>query len=231
MKRVYVKICGITCVTDAFAAVAAGADALGFVFAPSPRQVTPEAAAAIIRELPPFVTTVGVVVDQDAAAILRTCPLDVIQFHGSESPADMARVKVRGIRALRIRSEADLQAISDYRDVASAFLLDTHVPETPGGTGQAFPWEIGRRALGYGKFLIIAGGLTPENVGEAIRQAWPHGVDVSSGVEAAPGQKSNAKMIRFVRAVERASAGRMGAFAGKTRVRVPRTRGERPGEG
>lgn len=200
-----VKICGITNAQDAIAAVQAGADALGFVFAPSPRQVTPGQAVDIIRNLPPFITRVGVVVDQDVESILHECALDVIQFHGSESPDQLARVHVgRRIKAFRIRSEADLEELALFREVANAFLLDTFVEGQAGGTGQSFPWALARSALNFGRPVILAGGLTPENVGEAIRAAWPYAVDVSSGVEASPGRKSRSKLVRFVRAVHEA---------------------------
>lgn len=222
-----VKICGITSVEDALAAVAAGADALGFVFAPSPRQVTPEAAAAIVRELPPFVATVGVLVDQDPGPILEVCPLEVIQFHGAETPEQVAAVTgVRRVKAFRVRADGDLEALRRYHDVAHALLLDAYDAGAAGGTGKAFPWALARLAVARGLVagapaqtspaacrtltaakgatappLILAGGLTPENVAEAIAATSPYAVDVSSGVEVAPGRKDPARMAAFVRAV------------------------------
>jgi len=193
-----VKICGITSLADALAAAEAGADALGFVFAPSPRQVTPAAAAAIIRELPPFVTTVGLVVDQDPAPILAVCPVDVVQFHGSESPAQVAAAPRRAYRAFRVREEADLEQLAEFE--CAAFLLDAYVPGVPGGTGRQFPWELAVTARRYGRPIIVAGGLTPENIAECVARTQPYGVDVSSGVEAAPGRKDPARVRDFIAA-------------------------------
>jgi len=201
-----VKICGITSVKDALAAVEAGADALGFVFAPSLRQVTPEQARAICRAVPPFVARVGVVMDQELEA-LDECGLDAIQFHGREAPPQVAGCRLKRIKAFRIRGASDLEALPAYMDAADAFLLDAYVEGTPGGTGRAFPWELAGEAARCGRPVILAGGLTPENVGEAIRQARPYAVDVSSGVEAAPGRKDPAKMRAFVAAVRDADRG------------------------
>jgi phosphoribosylanthranilate isomerase len=200
--RTRVKICGITCREDAELAMAAGTDALGFVFAPSPRQVTPQDAARIIRTLPPFVTTVGVVVDQDVAAIRAVCPLDAIQFHGQETPGMLAAVSgIRRVKAFRIRAESDLVALTAYDSAAEAFLLDAYVPGVAGGTGQTFNWELALRAREAGLPILLAGGLTPDNVGAAIRAARPYAVDVSSGVEASPGHKDPARVAAFITAV------------------------------
>lgn len=199
-----VKICGITSVADALAAVEAGADALGFVFAPSPRQVTPEAAAAILRELPPFVTSVGLVVDQDLTPILAACPLDVIQFHGSESPQTVAALGRRAVKAFRLRDEADLPPLAEYR-VASALLLDAYVPGLAGGTGQQFPWQLAVEARRYGRPIIVAGGLTTENVALCVATTQPYGVDVSTGVEASPGHKDPEKVRDFIAAAREAA--------------------------
>jgi phosphoribosylanthranilate isomerase len=198
-----IKICGITNLEDALSAVEAGADALGFVFAPSARQVTPEQAAAIVRELPPFVTTVGLVVDQDPRPILEVCPVDVVQFHGSETPEQVAAVGRRAYKALRVRSEADMEGLGAYR--VSAFLLDAYVVGLPGGTGQRFPWELAEKARRFGRPVIVAGGLTPENVALCIRTTRPYGVDVSTGVEAAPGKKDPEKVRAFIRAARDAA--------------------------
>jgi phosphoribosylanthranilate isomerase len=196
---VRIKICGLTSLEDALLAVEAGADALGFIFAPSPRQVTPQQAAAIARELPPFVTTVGLVVDQDPRPIWDVCPLDAIQFHGSEPPEVVAAAGVRALKAFRIRTEADLAALDRY-PTAAAFLLDAYVPGVPGGTGQRFPWELAVAAKRFGRPMIVAGGLTPENVAQCIAQTRPYGVDVSSGVESAPGKKDTQKVRDFIAA-------------------------------
>jgi phosphoribosylanthranilate isomerase len=192
-----IKICGITNLEDALLAVELGADALGFVFAPSSRQVTPDQAAAIIRELPPFVTTVGLVVDQDPLPILERCPVDVVQFHGSETPEQVARLGRRAVKAFRVRAVEDLEALAQYRTV-SAFLLDAYVPGLAGGTGRQFPWQLAVEAHRFGKPVIVAGGLTPENVGHCIATTAPHAVDVSSGVEAAPGRKDPEKLRTFI---------------------------------
>ncbi len=206
MRTLRVKICGITSLEDALAAVDAGADALGFVFAPSPRRVTPEAAAAIIAGLPPFVTTVGLVVDQDPAPILDRCPIDVIQFHGAETPQQIARCSRRAIKAIRVSEAADIQRAAVYRGTAAALLLDAHVPGIAGGTGKSFDWSLITHAQELCTPLIIAGGLTPENVADCVRRFEPYGVDVSSGVEAHPGRKDHEAMRRFVAAVRAAGA-------------------------
>jgi phosphoribosylanthranilate isomerase len=199
-----VKICGITNLEDALAAVEAGADALGFNFAIGPRRITPEQGAAILRELPPTVTTVGLVVDQDPRPILDVCPLDVIQFHGSEPPEALSAAGVPAWKAFRLRDAADLDQLAAYED-ASAFLLDAYVPGVPGGTGHRFPWALAVEAQRYGKPVIVAGGLTPENVALCIQATHPHAVDVSSGVEAAPGKKDAARVRAFIRAAKTAA--------------------------
>lgn len=191
-----VKICGITNLEDALFAAEAGADALGFVFASSPRQVTPRQAREIIRELPPFVTTVGLVVNQDPRPILEACPLDVIQFHGDETPEEVARLPRRCFRAFRVRSEADLDRLPEFR--CSAYLLDAYVPGVAGGSGHRFPWELAERAKRFGTPVIVAGGLTPENVAQCVAQTRPYGVDVSSGVEASPGKKDPGRVREFI---------------------------------
>jgi phosphoribosylanthranilate isomerase len=198
---VQVKICGITCVEDAQAAVEAGADALGFVFyPPSPRYVTPEQAEQIIRGLPPFVTTVGLFVDvpldtvNDLAA---QCRLDRIQLHGRESPEFCAQIKQPVIKAFRIKDAESLAHLPEYQ--IAAYLLDAYVEGAlPGGTGASFAWELAAQAKPHGP-VILAGGLTPENVEAAIMQIRPYGVDVSSGVERTPGIKDHRKVQAFIR--------------------------------
>jgi phosphoribosylanthranilate isomerase len=197
---VQVKICGITRLEDAQAAVDAGADALGFVFyPPSPRYVTPEQAAQIIRTLPPFVTTVGLFVDvaldhvNDMAA---RCGLDRVQLHGRETPEFCRQLTRPVIKAIRIKNAESLAQVPDYK--VSAYLLDAYVEGVlPGGTGASFCWELAVRAMPYGP-VILAGGLTPENVEVAIAQIRPYGVDVSSGVERAPGIKDHQKVREFI---------------------------------
>ena len=197
---VRVKICGITNVEDAQVAVDAGADALGFVFyPPSPRCVTPERAGQIIRTLPPFVTTVGLFVDAPAEAInsiAKQCGLDRIQLHGRETP-DFCKALTRGvIKAFRIKNAESLANLPSYR--VSAYLLDAYVEGAlPGGTGASFAWELVAQAKPHGP-VILAGGLTPETVAEAILRVRPYGVDVSTGVERAPGLKDHRKVRAFV---------------------------------
>ncbi len=184
-SRIRVKICGITRTQDAQAAVAAGADALGFVFfSKSPRYVAPETAAAIIRELPPFVTTVGLVVDasaEEVRVLLQTVPLSLLQFHGDESNEFCAQFGKPWIKALTVKPDGDVTAeIARYPD-ASGILLDAWHPDLKGGTGQTFDWR--RFPKKTGKALVLAGGLTPENVAEAVKVTQPYAVDVSGGVE------------------------------------------------
>ena len=201
MAGVRIKICGITSVEDALAAVDAGADALGFVFAESPRRVTPVQAAEIIRHVPPFVTTVGLVVNDDPRPILEQCALDVIQYHGDELPEAVGACPRRAIKAFRVREPADLAQLEPFVGVCAAFLLDAYVPGIRGGTGERFPWDLAKEAKRFGVPIIVAGGLTPENVAEAVRTTEPFGVDVSSGVESAPGRKDHAKIAAFIGSV------------------------------
>lgn len=195
-----VKICGITNLEDARLAVDAGADALGFVFCEaSPRSVSPEQAAGIIRHLPPFIQTVGLFVNEALSVVNETadaCGLDIIQLHGEESPEFCAAVSRRVIKALRIRDAASLKPMASYR--VSAFLLDAWSSSAHGGTGRTFNWDI---AAGVAKRerIVLAGGLTTGNVADAIRQVHPYGVDVSSGVESAPGTKDAEKVSEFIR--------------------------------
>jgi phosphoribosylanthranilate isomerase len=197
---IYVKICGITSLEDAHAAVDSGADALGFVFyPPSPRYVTPEQAEQIIKTLPPFVTTVGLFVDVTLATVNRTvacCGLDRVQLHGRETPEFCRQITRPVIKAIRIKNAESLTHVADY--MVSAYLLDAYVEGAlPGGTGASFSWDLAARAKSYGP-LILAGGLTPENVEIAIDQVRPYGVDVSTGVERAPGVKDHRKVRQFI---------------------------------
>ncbi|MBI3327202.1 MAG: phosphoribosylanthranilate isomerase [Nitrospinae bacterium] len=197
---VSIKICGITNVEDAQLAVEAGADALGFVFyPPSPRYVTPERVRSIIHILPPFVTAVGLFVDEPAEAInavAESCGLDRVQLHGRESPDLCTAVSRRVIKAFRIKNAESLANLPSYQ--VSAYLLDAYVEGAlPGGTGASFAWELAAQAKPYGP-VILAGGLTPANVEEAIRQVRPYGVDVSTGVERAPGLKDPHKVRSFI---------------------------------
>jgi phosphoribosylanthranilate isomerase len=200
---VRVKICGITNLEDALAAVEAGADALGFNFYPkSPRSIEPERARAIIERLPPFVTPVGVFVNEyDLEAIARvvTCArLAVVQLHGDEPPAFCRQVaeRWRVIKAVRVASEIDPRGLADYS--VHALLLDAARPGAYGGTGERFNWELARRVARVVPTLILAGGLSPENVAEAIRLVRPYAVDVCTGVEARPGKKDPERMRAFI---------------------------------
>jgi phosphoribosylanthranilate isomerase len=198
---VRVKICGITNADDAQAAIDAGADALGFVFfESSPRYLSLAAAAAIIRTLPPFISKVGVFVDPGEEFVrqaMMECGIDAFQFHGSETPEFCARFPGRAVKAFRVRDEAFLEQAKPY--VHDAWLLDSYVSGQSGGTGVLFNWNLARLAVDAGARVILAGGLTPENVAEAVRQVAPYGVDVSSGVESTPGRKDHAKVRAFIR--------------------------------
>ncbi|WP_460063830.1 MULTISPECIES: phosphoribosylanthranilate isomerase [unclassified Pseudomonas] len=206
MPAVRSKICGITRIEDALAAVEAGADAIGFVFyAKSPRAVTVQQARAIIQALPPFVTTVGLFVNAsrcELGEILDAVPLDLLQFHGDEAFEDCEGWHRPYIKALRVKSGDDIAAAVDAYPSASGVLLDTYVEGVPGGTGEAFDWSL--IPQGLSKPLILAGGLTPENVADAVARVKPYAVDVSGGVEASKGIKDHAKIHAFINAVRKA---------------------------
>jgi len=204
-----VKICGITRLEDARLAVELGASALGFNFyPPSQRYIAPGDAARIIRGLPPLVTSVGIFADETDAArvagVAREAGVTAIQLHGPRFPAAEAREEFAGLRLIRavaVRDGFKPQELATLK--ADAFLLDAHDPKLIGGTGKSFDWNLAREAKRYGT-IILAGGLTPENVGEAIRQVRPFAVDVASGVESEPGKKDAAKLRAFFLAVEEA---------------------------
>lgn len=200
---VVVKICGITNAEDGLAAAGAGANALGFVFhAGSPRCVTPETVREIIRALPPFVVKVGVFVDADEQFVfhaLRLCGLNVLQFHGNEPPDYCRSFGAMSMKAFRISGAESIRACANYS--TDAFLLDAYSPGQLGGTGETFNWDLAREVSRIGPPIFLAGGLTPQNVGEAIRRVRPYGVDVSSGVESSPGHKDHAKIRAFIDAV------------------------------
>lgn len=195
-----IKICGITNFDDAKAAIDFGADALGFVFfRESPRNISPEKAALIIAKLPVFTTTVGVFVDEPVEKIQKIVEqtgLDVIQLHGEEPP-EACRMSRRVIKGIRVKSLESLEPLSKYQNIVSAFLLDTFEPHMPGGTGQVFNWDIAVEAKNFGR-IILAGGLTPDNISEAIRRVKPYAVDVSSGVELTKVKKDHQKMRLFI---------------------------------
>jgi len=177
-----------------------GADAIGFVFyAKSPRAVTSEQAAIVAKVLPAFVTTVGLFVNPEAdyvKSVLANVSLDLLQFHGDESPAFCQQFGRPYIKAIRMRDDIDLQADLKCYQGSRGLLLDTYTPGTPGGTGESFDWH--RVPENLASHIILAGGLTPGNVGEAIKQVRPYAVDVSGGVEASKGIKDAAKMAAFM---------------------------------
>lgn len=199
--QVRVKICGITNLDDALAAADSGADALGFVFFQgSPRYIPHDDAASIIREIPPCITTIGVFVNETPEKmeqIASQTGIDVIQLHGDEPPT-MCSASRRVIKAIRVKSLESLDPLVEYQGKVSAFLLDTHAPDIFGGTGQIFNWGIASEAKRFGR-IILAGGLTPDNVAEAVRQVMPYGVDVSSGVELQKGRKDHRKVKVFIK--------------------------------
>jgi phosphoribosylanthranilate isomerase len=198
---VRIKICGITNKEDALAAAHLGADALGFVFAPSPRKISAESAREIIKVLPPFVKTVGVFVDEDperVSSVAARCGLDILQLHGSESVEYCSSFDRRVIKAVRLQSRDELKNLSKYANVVDALLLDTYVPNKLGGTGIPFDWKLAVEAGRYGR-IILAGGLNPENVAAAISMVKPYAVDASSGLEKSPGVKDHEKMTQFMR--------------------------------
>ncbi len=198
---VKVKVCGITSATDALMAAAAGADALGFnFFKPSPRYVTPEKALPIRMSLPPFVASVGIFVDepvQTVRDVMEYVGLDYAQLHGHEGPRKVRRLEgLRTIKAVRIRGEEDLKELERYP--VCAYLLDTFSADSPGGTGQTCDWELARRAASRQK-VILAGGLNPDNVADAVCAVRPFCVDVASGVEIEPGRKERKLLTDFIR--------------------------------
>ena len=206
--EIAVKFCGLTRPRDVRAAVAAGARYLGFVaFPKSPRHLSAEAARALALEVPPGVAKVALTVDADDAmldALVEAVPLDMLQLHGAESPARVRAVRARHglpvMKALGVADAADLAQIDDYAAVADQLLIDAKPPagaELPGGNGLAFDWQLLAGRKYWTVPWMLAGGLTPDNVAEAVARTGARQVDVSSGVEAAPGQKDAARMARF----------------------------------
>jgi phosphoribosylanthranilate isomerase len=206
-RRVFVKVCGITSAADAALATDAGADAVGFVFWPmSSRRVEADKAAAISRTLPPFILRVGVFVDAPAEEMARVADLvglDLLQLHGDEPPEALAGLARRALKAVRVGKGFQAEEALRY-DQAAGLLLDTRLPgETmmPGGTGVPFDWTLVRGVREHAAFLMLAGGLSPDNVVEALAAVRPDAVDVSSGVESLPGRKDPEKIRAFVRTV------------------------------
>jgi phosphoribosylanthranilate isomerase len=205
-----IKICGITRPEDALSAASLGADAIGLVFyEPSPRNVDIDQACAIVNALPPFVTRVGLFVDakpEQIRQVLDKVGLDLLQFHGDESPQDCEEYNLPYIKAIRMRDGVDLADEARLFNSASGLLLDAFQSGVPGGTGQSFDWTRVTSSVqkDLAKPVILAGGLVPANVGEAIFMVQPYAVDVSGGVESAKGVKDQAKMAAFVEAVRAA---------------------------
>jgi phosphoribosylanthranilate isomerase len=201
---VRVKICGITNLADARVAVEAGADMLGFIFCEtSPRYVTLRTVADIATQLPPHIAKVGVFVNPDEDMVMRAiadCGLNILQFHGDEPPEFCTQFGLMSMKAFRMRDEASLRALPEYQ--TDAWLLDTYSPDKTGGTGTTFNWDLAIAAQKLGKPIFLAGGLTPENVADAVQRVQPFAVDVSSGVEASPGKKDHAKVKAFIMAAQ-----------------------------
>jgi phosphoribosylanthranilate isomerase len=208
MRTVRVKICGITNWRDAKCAVEAGADLLGFNFYPkSPRYIRPAKARRIVRRLPKRVSAVGVFVNEPEKKMLeiaRSVGLDRLQLHGDEPPSVVARLsrQLPVIKAVRASRRFDPAQLAPFKR-ASAILLDGFDRSLPGGTGRTFDWRLARRAKRYGR-IFLAGGLAPENVGDAIRTARPYAVDVSSSIERRPGKKNPERVRAFLSAVQAA---------------------------
>jgi phosphoribosylanthranilate isomerase len=197
MNNLAVKICGITNYEDAAIAVDLGAAALGFIFADSPRQITPPKARDIIHALPPFVKTVGVFVNEGPAEIkdvVDYCGLDLVQLHGDESPNLCHALMPYSIKALRIKDASCFQSSLAYQGKVRALLLDTYAKDKAGGTGTTFDWRLATKIKELGIPIILAGGLGPSNIDSAIRTVKPYAVDVNSGVEECPGKKSHMLM-------------------------------------
>lgn len=211
---VRIKVCGLTRPQDAIAAVEAGADAVGLVFGPSPRQVTISRAREIVAAMPPFVFVVGVFVNVRSATVLRTvveAGLSAVQLHGDESPAFVRKLHgLRVVKALRVRDRSFVDQVKAFRAAgAAAILLDAFSEQVRGGSGKRFDWDLvsGAREAGVlddAPPLVLSGGLTADNVASGIRRVRPWAVDVSSGVEDQPGIKSAEKIARFVSAVRHA---------------------------
>ena len=207
VKRTRIKVCGITDREDLVHAVAAGVDGLGFIFAEkSPRRVEPEKARELIKSVPPFVDAIGVFVNEDpdvVTDIIKYCGLTMVQLHGQENIDYCQLMPVRVLKAFAVNGDTDGSEMAVYSGVAAGYLLDTYHKSMAGGTGQTFDWSLidGLRIPGP---VLLAGGLGPDNVGEAISAVRPFAVDVNSGVETSPGCKDHDKISELVEAVRRA---------------------------
>ena len=205
-QRTRIKVCGITRPEDGLTAVSLGADAIGLVFyPPSPRYVSIEQAQAIVSALPPFVTTVGLFVNaavEEVESVLKQVPLSLLQFHGDEDTDYCNNFAMRYIKAIRMEEGVDLHHLAEQFSRSSGLLVDSYHPGIPGGTGESFDWKRIPDALSLP--LILAGGLEPSNITEAVSSVQPYAVDVSSGVEASKGIKDSVKMSQFIQGVAKA---------------------------
>jgi phosphoribosylanthranilate isomerase len=203
---VKVKICGITNETDGVVAAEAGADVLGFVFyEPSSRSVSVTNAAKIARALPPLTIRAGVFVDASEDLVMRAiaeCGLNLLQFHGQETPDYCVQFGLMSIKAIRVRDRSCIDLLGRY--MTDAWLLDAYSADKVGGTGEKFNWDLALEARALGRPIFLAGGLNPENVAEAVRYVQPYAVDVSSGVELSPGRKDHGKVRQFIRVAKEA---------------------------
>ncbi len=200
-----VKICGITNQEDASAAVKLGVDALGFIFAKSPRQIEPEKARSIINALPPFVTAMGVFVNESSTRvkeIVSFCGLNLIQFHGDESPDMCSEFMPHSVKAFQIKDKASLEGVKPYNGNVRALLFDTYSKEKRGGTGKTFDWGLAVKGKELGIPVILSGGLSPSNISEAISTVRPYAVDVNSGVETSPGKKDHGLMRQLMEQIQ-----------------------------
>lgn len=203
---VKVKVCGITNVRDALTAVDLGAHALGFIFAPSPRRISPSRALQVVRSLPPFIKTVGVFVNEEAAAIREIaefCGLDAVQLHGDESPDFCRALMPLSVKAFQVQDESCLSRMKAYRGQVRGILLDAYERGRKGGTGKTFDWGLAIRASELGMPVVLSGGLGPFNVRKAVADVRPYAVDVNSGVEASPGKKDPFLLRRFMEEVRK----------------------------
>ena len=197
-----IKICGITNLKDALLASELGADALGFIFYPeSKRYIAPEAASEIISSLPPYLTTVGVFVNESVDGINSVrdkTGISLVQLHGDEAPGFCTGLPFKAVKVIRVKGPSDIERVELYPQ--EAILFDKYSDAEYGGTGESFSWDL-ISGLKTNKKIILSGGLTPENVGEAVKQVSPYAVDVSTGVEDSPGKKNEDKMRKFIQAV------------------------------
>jgi phosphoribosylanthranilate isomerase len=205
-NSVRIKICGFTNKEDLQVAIQAGVDAIGLVFyPPSPRSVTLEQGAQLVADLPPFVTVTGLFVNasrEEIATACALCKLDIIQLHGDETPKDCLDLPRRVIKAARILTQEDFNGLDKYP--VSGLLLDAKIKGLYGGSGESFDWSL-LSSYHAPAPLILAGGLNPDNVAQAVSQVQPYGVDVSTGVESTPGKKDQTKIIRFIQEVKQAT--------------------------